>query len=278
MNRRDFLKYSLGVSAGALVASYPVFIERYMIAVNHYDIPVPNLPSSFEDFTICQISDIHYGLLTPMMVVDYVLKTAMHEETDIIACTGDYTRNRRDNKEIDAVWDKLDKLKAKHGVYSILGNHDEWAGLDHSIERLENSGQSVRHKSKKITIGKQHIWIGGAGDLWTDKLGVDMAFEHVPHRDCKILLAHNPDTVDRDFDTRVDLVLSGHTHGGQVNVPFYGPLILPVKNKKYSHGFFATERSSLFISRGIGWAIVPIRFNCPPEIAILHLKRKDNQT
>jgi uncharacterized protein len=278
MNRREFVKYSLGLSAGALLASYPVFIERYMVAVNHYDIPVPNLPSAFEGFTICQLSDIHYGTLTPMIMVDYVIKTAMQQETDIIVCTGDYTRKRKDNREIDAIWEKLIKLKAKHGVYSVLGNHDEWTGLEHSLEWLEKSGQSVRHKSKKITIGKQHIWIGGAGDLWTDKLGVDNAFEHVSRKDCKILLAHNPDTADRDYDTRVDLILSGHTHGGQVNIPFYGPLILPVKNKKYSHGYIETERSSLFISRGIGWAIVPIRFNCPPEIAVLHLKRKEPQT
>lgn len=277
MNRREFVKYSLGLSAGALLASYPVFIERYMVAVNHYDIPVPNLPSAFEGFTICQLSDIHYGTLTPMIMVDYVIKTAMKQETDIIVCTGDYTRKRKDNREIDAIWNKLIKLKAKHGVYSVLGNHDEWTGFEQSLDRLEKSGQSVRHKSKKITLGKQHIWIGGSGDLWTDKLGVDKAFEHVPHKDCKILLAHNPDTADRDYDTRVDLILSGHTHGGQVNVPFYGPLILPVKNKKYTHGFVETERSSLFISRGIGWAIIPVRFNCPPEIAVLHLKRKENK-
>ena len=273
MNRRKFIKYSLGISAGALIASYPVFIERYMISVNHYTIPVKNLPDSFEGFRILQLSDIHYGALVPKMFVEYVIETANNAEKDIIVCTGDYTRKRNSNLEIDTVWKQLLQLKAPHGVYSILGNHDEWGGFERSIYWLEKSGQSVRHKAKRIKIGDDTLWIGGAGDLWTDELGIDKAFKKVPHKDCKILLAHNPDSADREFDTRVDLILSGHTHGGQVNIPFYGAPVLPVKNKKYGHGYVKTENSGVFISRGIGWAIIPVRFNCPPEIPILHLTK-----
>ena len=88
------------------------------------------------------------------------------------------------------------------------------------------------------------------------------------------MLAHNPDTVDTNFKTRVDLVISGHTHGGQVNIPFFGPPILPVNNKLYSSGLVKTKKTNLYISKGLGWSIFPIRFNCYPEISILKLQRE----
>ena len=94
----------------------------------------------------------------------------------------------------------------------------------------------------------------------------------IPKSDCRIVLAHNPDTADTDFLSRVDLMISGHTHGGQVNIPFIGTPILPVRNKNYSCGLKTSLRGiKVFISRGIGWAIYPIRFNCFPEIAVLEL-------
>ncbi|NQU39869.1 MAG: hypothetical protein HQ523_07955 [Lentisphaerae bacterium] len=94
----------------------------------------------------------------------------------------------------------------------------------------------------------------------------------MPESDCRIVLAHNPDTADTSFSSRVDLMLSGHTHGGQVRIPFIGPPVLPVRNKNYSSGLKSSLRgATVFISRGIGWAILPVRFNCFPEIAVLEL-------
>jgi len=115
------------------------------------------------------------------------------------------------------------------------------------------------------------IWIGGCGDYMEDRIGLDQAFRNVPARNCKIVLAHNPDTADTFFKTRVDLMICGHTHGGQVNIPLWGPPILPVHNKAYSSGFIVTPKTRLFISKGLGWAVLPMRFNCLPEIAILKL-------
>ena len=94
----------------------------------------------------------------------------------------------------------------------------------------------------------------------------------VPEDECRILLAHNPDTADTDYTTRVDLILSGHTHGGQVVLPFVGPPVLPVRNRAYGSGLVRSPRGTpVFISRGIGWAVYPVRFNCLPEIAVLEL-------
>jgi hypothetical protein len=113
--------------------------------------------------------------------------------------------------------------------------------------------------------------IGGTGDLWEDELNIDAVFFNLDPDDCKILLSHNPDAVDTAYQTPLSLVLSGHTHGGQVVIPGWGAPIVPVKNKNYVSGLIQTLKTQLFISKGIGWAMYPVRFNCYPEIAVLHL-------
>ena len=174
-------------------------------------------------------------------------------------------------EQIDIVWPVLSKLKARYGVYSVLGNHDHHADFNRSLYWLERSAQNIRHKCKPIYKGKERIVIGGAGDYWKDRLRIDDTFASSDERDCRILLSHNPDSVDEQFDTPLSLVLSGHTHGGQVVIPFLGPPVLPVKNKNYSSGLISAAKTKLFISKGIGWSGLPVRFNCHPEIAILEL-------
>jgi predicted MPP superfamily phosphohydrolase len=271
VNRRQFLKgLSIG-GAAALVASYPLVIERFTVLVNTYSIHVPDLPKAFEGYTVVHLSDLHYGKLMPLSIIESVIQKANSITCDMIACSGDYVTALHDTEEIDTVWPHLIKLQARDGVYTTLGNHDHWADTQRSLYWLEKSGQNIRHKSIAIQRGDQRLWIGGAGDLDEDVLGIDQAFQGAPDSDCKILLAHNPDTADAPFDTRVSLMLCGHTHGGQIVFPFIGPLVLPVRNRRYASGFVISEKTRLFISRGIGTASVPLRINCYPEIAVLQL-------
>ena len=274
MTRRQFIKFGILGGIACLAASYPFFIERYLLQINTYNIPVPNLPEEFINFKMVHLTDLHYGRLMPKKFIEQIINKANSLEGDSIVCTGDYVLKRNDGShDVETVWSLLERLKAKSGVYSILGNHDHWADFNKSLELLDDSGQNIRHKSVAIERNGKRIWIGGAGDLWEDDTGVDKAFKEVPGKECKILLAHNPDTADIEFDTRVDLMISGHTHGGQVIIPFIGPLVLPVKNKNYSSGFIRSQNANIFISKGIGWAIVPVRFNCYPEIAVLNFKK-----
>ncbi len=274
LSRRKFLKFGFLGGIGCLVASYPFFIERYLVQINEYNIPVNNLPNEFIDFKIVQLTDLHYGRLMPKIFIEQIINKANSLEGDSIVCTGDYVLNKDNASDhIETVWSLLNRLQAKSGVYSVLGNHDHWTDFNKSLESLKNSGQDIRHKSAALEKNGERIWIGGAGDLWEDDSGIDKAFEKVPNEECKILLAHNPDTADIRYNTRVDLMISGHTHGGQVNIPFLGAPVLPVKNKRYSSGFIRSQNTDIFISRGIGWAIIPIRFNCYPEIAVLNLKK-----
>ena len=271
MNRRKFLKISLIGGVTALLGSYPVLIERNIVQVNRYKIPIANLPSSFHGFTLAQITDLHLGFLVSESFVEGIVHRTNKLQTDLIVCTGDYVHARNTTQQIDKVWPILSKLEAKHGVYSVLGNHDHWADSNRSLYWLNRTGQNIRHECKAIYKGSDRILLGGAGDYWEDKLKIDKTFYGSDQNECKVLLAHNPDSVDTAYNTSLSLVLSGHTHGGQVVVPFLGPPVLPVKNKDYSSGLIATHKTQLFISRGIGWTIYPIRFNCCPEIAVLEL-------
>lgn len=276
MNRRTFLKLSAGASVAAFLASYPVFIERNIVTINRYRVYLDDLPRSFNGFTIAHLTDLHLGTLVSESFIKGVVDRTNSLKPDMIACTGDYVHKRNTIEEIEKVWPILAQLKAKHGVYSVLGNHDHWADTDRSLYWLKRSGQDVRHKSVLIEKEGDRLIVGGAGDLWEDELNIDAAFINSKSNDCRILLSHNPDSIDQNFTTKISLTLCGHTHGGQVRLPFLGAPVLPVKNKLYSSGLISTDKTQLFISRGIGWAIYPIRFNCYPEIAILELQRTDN--
>ena len=271
ISRRQFFKYALAGAGCALLGSYPVFIERNLVRINRYTIPVDSLPSAFNGFTIAHLTDLHLGTLVSADFIQGVVERTNRLQADMIVCTGDYVHARNTTAEIDRVWPILSRLHARHGVHAVLGNHDHWADRDRSLYWMERTGQGLRHRCKAIQRGGQRILIGGAGDYWEDQLRIDQVFSGSDENDCRLLLSHNPDSVDTGFKTPLSLVLCGHTHGGQVVLPFVGPPVLPVKNKAYSSGLVTTTRTRVFISRGIGWAIYPVRFNCYPEIAVLKL-------
>jgi len=275
ISRRQFLKRTFQLGSISLLASYPLLIERMTVLTNEYRIAVPNLPEAFSGFRIVQLSDIHYGRLTPLIFIKGIVERANDLKPDLIACTGDYVYRKSSSDEIDEVWQVLSRLSAPHGVWSVLGNHDHWSDAARADYWLKKNGQDLRHKAVRIERNGQALWLAGAGDLMEDHRNLDQVLTKIPDRDCRIVLAHNPDTADSDYSRRIDLILAGHTHGGQVQIPFYGPPYLPVRNKNYVSGVVTTSRSSqMFISRGIGWSILPVRFNCYPEIAVLELVPK----
>jgi hypothetical protein len=252
---------------------YPLAADGGQIQINLYRLPLPNLPAAFEGFRIVQLSDLHLGRLVPLQLLEWVVEQANALPADIIVGNGDYVQLRNTRHEIEAIWPVLCRLKAPLGVYSVLGNHDHWADSQRSLAWLERSGQNLRHRAVAFERNGARLWLGGAGDLWTDEDGIDQAFAGVPPEACKILLAHNPFSIDLDFKTRLDLVLSGHTHGGQVQLNRLGPVLIPPRYRKYVRGWIETPKAPLFIGSGLGWTILPFRINCPAEIAILELIR-----
>lgn len=276
VSRRQFLKRACSLGSLGLLASYPVFLERYIILTNTHRLPVPNLPRAFDGFRIVQLSDLHYGPLVPLELVRHVVKRANELRPDIIVCTGDYVHEKNSTRQIDRVWPILAQLSARSGVYSVLGNHDHWADTARSEYWLKKTGQDLRQKVFPIQRNGHNLWLAGAGDLYEDHKSLDTLLGLIPDPECRVVLAHNPDSADTAFSKRIDLMISGHTHGGQVNIPFIGPPILPVRNKNYSSGLKVSPQGcKVFISRGIGWAIFPVRFNCLSEIVVLELTPAD---
>lgn len=272
ITRRQFLKRSIATGVAGLAASYPFFIERYLVMVNHYKIPVPHLPIEFSGFRIVHLTDLHYGPLNPLCFIRHVINKTNSLKPDVTVCTGDYVLEFKSTSQIDTVWPELARLEARHGVYSVLGNHDHWANKKRSIFWLKKTKQDLRHKTVRIERAEKSLWLAGAGDLLDDHRSFDNLLKNIPDDHCRIVLAHNPDSADTLYSRRIDLMLSGHTHGGQVDIPFVGTPILPVRNKNYTKGLTRSLRGgNVFISRGIGWAKFPVRFNCPPEIAVLEL-------
>jgi uncharacterized protein len=273
MNRRHFLKLSASGAIGGILGSYSLFFDRYMVQVNRYRIVVPRLPQEFHRFSIVQLTDLHYGFLDPLSFLQGVIKMANKLRNDITVCTGDYVIRKGTNEEINRIWPVLTELQAPLGVYSVLGNHDHAADNNRSVYWLDRSGQNIRHRVKYFEREGKRLWLAGGGDLWRDHRNLDDLLRNIPEEDCRIVLAHNPDSADTAFSERIDLMISGHTHGGQVILPFTGPVVLPVMNKNYTAGLKTSSKGlPVFISKGIGCsAMFPVRFNCAPEIAVLEL-------
>ena len=272
VSRRQFLKRALLYGAPILLGTYTVFVERSIVLTNSYRIPVPNLPPAFSGFRIVHLTDLHYGPLVPLNLIEEVVDRANRLAPDLIVSTGDYVHERNSAEQINTVWPVLSRLRARSGVYAVLGNHDHWASTERSDYWMKRTGQDLRHKVVTLERNGQRLWLAGTGDLWEDSRDLDALLRPIPEPGCRIVLAHNPDSADTDFSSRIDLMLCGHTHGGQVALPLIGTPVLPVKNKNYSSGLKRSKRGqAVFISRGIGWTIYPVRFNCYPEIAVLEL-------
>ncbi len=262
--------------AAAMVLGILVFylfiFERFLIRVKCYRIAVPNLPAAFSGFRIVHLSDLHYGFLQPLFTIRYVIWRANRIKRDIIVCTGDYVLEKGGHKKMDRVWPVIGELHAPEGVYSVLGNHDHWADTERSLEWLDKTGQNIRGRTVVFERNGESMLLSGGGDFWEDAFSLDDLFPANPRAGCRIVLAHNPDSADTPRETRIDLMISGHTHGGQFVLPFYGPVSNPVVNKTYTSGLKRSKTGlRVFISRGIGWGTFPVRLNCFPEIAVLEL-------
>ncbi|HSW61923.1 MAG TPA: metallophosphoesterase [Dissulfurispiraceae bacterium] len=273
MSRRAFLRRFMLPGAACLVGGYSFAIERTDVEVNRYRIALPRLPAEFDGFTIVHLTDLHYGPFAGQSFFEKLVERVNGLSKDIVVCTGDYVLNRNTTTEVDAVWPILAQLQAPSGVYSVLGNHDHWADSKRSIFWLEKSGQSLRHKVLPLERDGKRIWLAGSGDLWEDHHALDPLLRTIPKEECRIILAHNPDSADRLKVETFDLMLAGHTHGGQVRFPLLGAPFMPVRNKDYTMGLvWSLKGAPVFISRGVG-STIPFRFNCAPEIALIELAR-----
>lgn len=251
-------------------ASYAVMIEPQWLSIERVRVRLKRLPPAMSGFTIGQLSDLHRG----PFVQDSDIRAAVEEtnrlQPDLVVLTGDFVL--RSEKFAEPCARLLGALRASHGVVAILGNHDHWTDADAVQRALESHGIRVlRNQSFPVQRDGSRFWVAGVDDVWQEKANLPVALRHVPKDETTILLAHEPDFADTASQYPVDLQLSGHSHGGQVRLPFIGAPHLPYLGVKYPWGLRRVGAMQVYTNRGIGVISPPVRFGCRPEITLLTL-------
>jgi uncharacterized protein len=232
----------------------------------------PDLPTAFDGVRILQLTDIHYGPYSRREDLRSLIDLANEQKADLVALTGDFVLNS--GRYIPECLEEISRLEAPLGVYAVLGNHDHREGAEAIIQGLESYGFPVlRNRWAGIEKDGQRIRLAGVADMEEDNPDLDAAFGDIPKNEFCILLSHNPDIAEFLDGYRADLVLSGHTHGGQFNFPIIGSPWLPNFYKKYKEGLCEGPKSKVFVSRGLGVTLLPLRIACPPQMAVLTLRR-----
>ncbi|OWK34625.1 metallophosphoesterase [Fimbriiglobus ruber] len=278
LTRRTFLHRvarttAVVAGAGGLVTAYG-FWEASDIRLRKIDVSVAHLPGAFAGKTVAVLADIHHGPFVGMSFVREVVRLTNALAPDLIALVGDYAhKGTHTTEQLPPCLEALSRLTAPLGVFAVPGNHD-----------MQNRGQVYRdvigttpltdltNRAVRVTAGGDHLWLAGVDDLWWGKPDLKAALREVPESVATVLLAHNPDFAEENPSDRVGLVLSGHTHGGQVYLPGLGAPWLPSRyGAKYRCGLVQGPASPVYVSRGLGEAGIPLRLSCPPEIVLLTL-------
>lgn len=279
-SRRDLLARAIELAAaGSLVGAgglgYATWIEPDWIETKLVPLTLPRLAPAFDGYRIVQISDLHLGdWLTPARLVD-VVRRVNALRADLVAMTGDFVTVHAVANAPDLV-EALRHLRARDGVVAILGNHDHWSNAAAIYEVIRACGaRDLNNATLTLERDGALLHITGVDDIWAGANRLDVALAKVPREGAAVLLAHEPDFADASAATgRFDLQISGHSHGGQIVAPFYGPLHLPHFARKYPLGLYRVGGMWQYTNRGIGMLRPWVRFNCRPEITVFGLRAR----
>lgn len=265
---------SLVPSATAGVA-YGLF-ESGWLQIARHTLQLPYLPASFAGTTVAFLTDIHHGPFTSLDYVHSVVRTTLSLEPDLILLGGDYSL--KDGKYIGPCFDALAALKAPLGVFGVLGNHDYWHGLTETRDGFEAAGiTELTNRGVWLERGNGRFRLAGVDDKWMGKVDVGAAVGDAREGDAVLLVSHNPDVAEKMKDTRVGLMLSGHTHGGQVVFPGgEAPFVPSHYGQKYLKGLVQAPTTRVYISRGLGTTTAPFRVGSRPELTLITLTAGSN--
>jgi predicted MPP superfamily phosphohydrolase len=270
------------ITAGALAlvlvltGIWAFLIEPGRLVLKEETIKLKAWPAGFDNLKIAVISDLHVG--APFIDEEklrYIVLQINALQPDLVVILGDFIASVRVGEvvEPEVIAENLKNLRARHGVFAVLGNHDWWYNGPRVERALEAVGISVlEDEALKIERNGQAIWLIGLKDAWTNQTDINGTISQVTDASPIVALTHNPDLFVR-IPERVTLTLAGHTHGGQVNIPFFGRTQVPSEyGQRFAAGYIFENNHHLFVTTGIGTSIIPIRFRVPPEIVILTLK------
>ena len=267
VTRRAVLKTFAATGIGALTGTgfYGFAYTRHQLEITRADLPVTRLPNALVGLRIGLITDVHRSLWVSHEDVTHAVTTLMSERPDIIVLGGDYV-TRRDPQYVTPSAEALRPLSAPHGVFGILGNHDD----DHDMPAAlgKNGVQVLKDARTRLRIKGETVDLIGVR-FWT-KRQIDIADLARDAAPMTILLAHDPRRLTEAAALGLPLVLSGHTHGGQVVLPLIGAIA--AQKFPIVAGQGRRDRTTMFVSRGVGTVYVPVRLNCPPEVAVLTLR------
>lgn len=278
------------VAAAALgVSAYATLVEPRWLEVTTREITLPRLPHAWDGLRIAHLSDLHLSRIVSRAHVVRCVRAAMAAAPDLIVITGDFVT--RSERFIPPLAPLLAPLRAPHGVWGILGNHDHHVCATDVTKVVEKGGvRMLRNRHVRLEKEGQALWLAGidsiegkqyhlsrAAQERVDRLMQAHLCEALAETDedgCRLLLGHSPDIFPMAKAAGVDLVLSGHTHGGQVCLPFVGATVVPSRfGARYASGLFREGETQLFVTRGLGVVRLPVRFLCRPELPILTLRR-----
>ena len=243
------------------------------IEVSEFRVPISGLGRELDGLRIVHLTDIHHGLYFSAESLAAAVELANSLQPDVVALTGDYVSYSRNFAHSAA--ELLSGLRARRGVFAVLGNHDFRVGADLVSRALRRNGIEVlRNRHAVVRAGAAELYLAGVDDLWYNA-SLSRELRSVPRGRPVVLLSHNPGIVAAAAHFSVDLVLSGHTHGGQVRLPFLERRREANRSPKRFHtGWDAWGRTRIYISRGIGTIVVPVRVACPPEMPVFTLSSR----
>ena len=281
LSRRRFL--ILAGAAGALaIGGDAIFLEPNRPRLVRHEIFLRRLPASLDGLTIVQISDFHYDPHFGVRPIQEAIRISNELQPDLVVLTGDFVtvpmiargpEKKKAAQQAQPCIELLQQLKARWGMFAVLGNHDEFSDPRVITDTLIQGGFRVLENSAlPLERDGGRLWLAGVRDVIAQKADLKRALQAVPAGEALVLLAHEPDFADTVQRYPVDLQLSGHSHGGQVCSPLIGPLYLPELGRKYPSGLRQVGPLTLYTNVGIGTIRIPARWNCPPEVTCITLR------
>lgn len=246
--------------------------DVYDLEVTKHEVEIANLPASFDGYRIAFLTDTHVASFMRREFYREVVNQVNRFDPDLVLLGGDFVTWERHIPLMTELL--LTDLSARDGIYAVLGNHDYWASADGVVAALTARGvRFIVNRSVAIRRADDVISLVGIDEVYRGKPDLDAAFSRVDGNVPCLGLSHHPDIIDLLEDRRIDLLLCGHTHGGQIRFPFFGSVVVPSKHEaRYVSGFHRVEEVLMYVSRGVG-AIPPLRILCRPEVATFTLCR-----
>lgn len=263
------------ITVVASIVFYAYQIEPNWFQVVPISVTIPELPSSFEGFKIAQISDLHADDSMNQSKLAKIVKLVDAQQADIIAITGDFFTSKPNLEALSLLGNNLFYLSPKVKTIAVLGNHDHIYN-PRILSNLLQQDNILELSNSVYTIerGKDKLSLAGVDDYWKGKSRLDLVMEQLPEEGVAILLAHEPDFADiSSKENRFALQMSGHSHGGQVRIPFRSPPVLPPHGQKYPVGRYQVGNMVQYTNRGVGMVKPLVRFGSRPEITVFTLTK-----